>query len=63
MSARCSPTCDPVHHAGYLGCSVCDAPAWPTDAAWLDDEQIVATYVPTCSHVMEQIIVVDGGEH
>jgi hypothetical protein len=61
MTARCSPACDPVHHAGYLTCSVCDAPAWPIDATWLDDDSIVATYVPTCLHVVEQVTVVPGG--
>jgi len=44
-----------------MTCSVCDAPAWAVDAAWLDDDSIVATYVPTCPHVVEQVTVVSGG--
>ena len=62
MSARHSPACDPVHHAGYLTCPICDAPGWPSEAEWLDDDSIIATYVPTCSHVLEQVLVVDGGQ-
>jgi hypothetical protein len=61
MSARCSSACDPVHHAGYLTCPVCEAPAWPTEATWLDGESIIATYVPTCPHAEAQVCVVDGG--
>jgi hypothetical protein len=63
MSARRSPTCDPIHHAGYLTCPICEAPAWASEATWLDNDCILATYVPTCSHAAEQVSVVDGGGH
>ena len=61
VTARCSPTCDATHHAGYLTCDVCGSPAWPSDAAWLDGDRILATYNPTCSHAVAQVSVVDGG--
>jgi hypothetical protein len=61
MTARCSPSCNALHHAGYLTCPICGAPAWPSEATWLDNDSIVATYVPTCSHAEAQVNVVDGG--
>lgn len=61
MSARFHPACDPVAHAGYLTCPICDAAGWPSEAEWLDDDRIVARFVPTCDHIEEQILVVGGG--
>lgn len=60
MSARCNPTCDPIHHAGYLTCPICDAPGWPSEAIWLDENFIAATYVPSCAHVEKEVLVVGG---
>ena len=62
MSARCSPACNPVHHAGYLTCPACGAPGWPTEAEWLDNDTLVATYEPSCSHAHEPVTLVVGGE-
>lgn len=50
MSARQHPACSPVAHAGYLVCDVCHAPGYATEAAWLDDTRILATYGPGCDH-------------
>ena len=49
MSARRHTQCPPVHHAGYLDCPLCGSKGYTTEATWLDDERILATYVPSCT--------------
>jgi hypothetical protein len=61
VSTRRHPACSPVSHAGYFDCPICQAPAWPSEATWLDDDRIIATYVPTCEHAGPQTMVVGGG--
>ena len=61
MSARRHTQCPPVHHAGYLDCPLCGSKGYATEATWLDDERILATYVPSCTHVLPETMVVAGG--
>ena len=64
MSARRHAACSPLHHAGYLDCPVCGARGYATEATWLDNDRILATYVPSCNHFSPETWVVgDGREH
>lgn len=50
MSRRRYPGCDPLRHAAAWVCDTCGARCWPVEAAWLDDERILASYAG-CAHV------------
>lgn len=59
--SRPHPNCSPIHHAGYLVCPACYAPGYATEAAWLDDDRIIATFTPTCDHGPSETRVVSDG--
>jgi hypothetical protein len=49
MNGYC-PLCDPLLACGVVRCGRCGVPAWPADAEWLPDGQVVATYPGACAH-------------
>lgn len=53
------PDDDPMLCAGWVPCTQCREPAYPTAAGWLTGRHIIATYAPGCPHVAEQTRVVD----
>jgi hypothetical protein len=44
---------DPILAAGVNNCHVCLAVGYPTNATWLGEDQILATYAAPCEHVGE----------
>lgn len=41
---------DPLIRAGSICCGTCGGLGYPTDAAWLDDGRILATFGAVCQH-------------
>jgi hypothetical protein len=52
---------DALMLAGRAVCK-CGAIAWPADAAWLDEDHLLARYVPNCDHVTESVRLVHPNE-
>lgn len=50
---------DAIVRAGWLPCGQCREPAYASTAAWVGDEQIIATYEPTCPHPQPRTVLVD----
>jgi hypothetical protein len=42
------PEHDPILVAGYNTCTVCGATSYPTDADWMGEELILATFATAC---------------
>jgi hypothetical protein len=53
------PDCDPLLACGVVCCARCGVPAWPADAEWLPDGQVIATYPAACAHYGDLTGVID----
>lgn len=42
------PNHDPILVAGYNTCGTCGATSYPTDADWVGEGQVLATFASTC---------------
>ena len=49
---------DPSISAGHVICPACAAVAYPSDACWLNDALVIATFPSVCTHVPEAMRVV-----
>lgn len=50
---------DPLVRAGIITCRNCGRIAYPTDAAWLDANVIMASFPSACDHTRERVWFVD----
>ncbi len=53
---------DPLLYARFLKCATCHRVSFPTDAEWLDDELILATYPAACPHAPTITVVIEVRE-
>jgi hypothetical protein len=53
---------DSILFAGLASCPMCGRMAYPSDASWLDDRLIVATFPAPCAHSAARIVVIDPGQ-
>jgi hypothetical protein len=55
------PGCDPIVCAGHVRCPTCGQAAWPSDAAWVGDDRVLAVYEAACSHLGDAAWIVGTG--
>jgi len=51
---------DPLIHAGHVRCSTCRTASWPTDADWISETLILASYEAACEHATPHTWIVDA---
>lgn len=54
---------DPLLAAGSVTCDTCRYQSFPSDATWLGDDLILATYPTGCTHIRTFTWLVKDGHH